>query len=156
LSVSALRPPFQKGLINAIAGHSLADLRLVPATEVVVADTPLGGGPIPIEPNSNSYLPQPGDGEWRFDWDDVPGADSYEVVVIGPHASVPLVHTAANRSELTIGRRAPANTIDAEKASYIADHNLRGWSWRVRSKFSDGTWGAWSREQRFNILPRNN
>ncbi len=154
LSVAALRPPFSKGLINAIANHSPADLRLVPASQVVVAETPVVNGPNPIEPNSNSYLPQPGGGEWRFDWDDVPGAVSYELVVIGPHASVPLVHTAAIRSELTIGGR--INNDDEQKSGYIADHNLRGWSWRVRAKFADGTLGAWSRGQRFNILPRNN
>jgi hypothetical protein len=123
---------------------------------VVVAESTLNHAPIPIQPNSASYLPQPGVGEWRFDWKDVPAADGYELVVLGPHASFPLVNSFTTKSEITIGMSAPEKNLDAQKADYIAGQNLRGWSWRVRAKFSDGSFGAWSREQRFNILPRKN
>jgi len=154
--LAALRQSFAKDLINGIGGHSLADLRAVNPTEAVVAETTLNHAPIPIQPNSASYLPQPGVGEWRFNWKDVPAADGYELVVLGPHASFPLVHSFTTKSEITIGTPAPEKALDAQKAGYIAGQNLRGWSWRVRAKFSDGSFGAWSREQRFNILPRKN
>ena len=147
-------PSFSKGLINSIAAHSLRDLIRVPASEMVVAEPAFGAGTILIEPPHNSYLPQPGNGEWRFDWEDIPSATSYEIVILGPHASVPLGRVVANKSEITMGRRDPASIDDRQKAGYVADHNLRGWSWRVRAKFRDGTWGAWSREQRFNIQIR--
>ena len=148
-------PSFSKGLIYSIAGHSLHDLTLVPSGEVVVAEEPSGAAPILIEPYLDSFLPQPGDGEWRFDWVDIPEADSYEIVILGPHASVPLGRVMTNKSEIIMGRRDPADDGEKQKAGYIADHNLRGWSWRVRAKLNNGTWGAWSREQRFNVQMRN-
>ncbi len=148
-------PSFSKALINSIAIFSLRDLMLMPTAEVVTAQVPLVGGPILIEPQSNSTLPQPGDGEWRFDWEDVPGSERYEIVILGPHASTPLARVITSKSEITLGKRLPGSDVDRSKAGYIADHNLRGWSWRVRAKLIDGTWGAWSREKRFNIQIRN-
>ena len=101
---------------------------------------------------------QPGDGEWRFDWEDIPAADHYEIVILGPSASIPLVHAVTHKSEFNVGSLNSENTDEVQKAGYVADHNLRGWSWRVRAKLSNGIWGAWSREQRFNIrrtVPEN-
>ena len=121
------------------------------AIEVVTADIPRGTGPVLIEPANNADLPRPGDGEWRFDWEDVPGAEMYEVIFLGPSAHVPLGPVFTHKSEHTAGSRKPRNADGRYKAAYIADHNLRGWSWKVRAKLSNGKWGAWSGERIYNV-----
>ena len=145
---------FGKGLSVAAASNSLSDLIRVPAADIVTANMPDGESPILIEPQSNATFPQPGRGEWRFDWEDVPGARSYEIVILGPHANVPMSRVQTKTSEITMGSRDQTAIADPQKAPYIADHNLKGWSWRVRAQMSDGSWGPWSRERRFDVQPR--
>jgi hypothetical protein len=96
-----------------------------------------------LEPIADAALPQPYAGEWRFDWEDIPGAKGYEIVVLGPAAVFPLVKRKTISSEHGV----PVSE------GYIAAHNLRGWSWRVRAQHADGTWGPWSNVRRFNINP---
>lgn len=145
---------FARDLINSIRRYSLDDLMQMQATQVITSDIPPGPGPVLIAPTNNSDLPQPGDGEWRFDWEDVPGADTYEIVILGSSAHVPLGHIYTQKSEFNVGGIRPGNPDERYKAGYIADHNLRGWSWKVRARLSNGKWGDWSSERRFNVRRR--
>lgn len=144
---------FSRSLINSMGHYPLDDLMQMQTTQVITSDVPPGPGPGLIEPLNNSFLPQPG-GEWRFDWEDVPGADQYEIVILGPSASVPLTHVFTPKSEFNPGSRKPENTDERYKAGYIANHNLRGWSWKVRAKLTNGKWGEWSSERRFHVRGR--
>jgi hypothetical protein len=143
-----------KDLVNSIIELPLYELRQLPRTDLIEVKAPVLGGPILVEPGNDSYLPEPGKGEWRFDWEDIPNAVSYEIVILGPSASTPLVRLTLNKSEFVTGRRDTDKTDDVRDSAYIADHNLRGWSWRVRALLSDGTWGSWSTERTFNIHAR--
>lgn len=145
----------ENDLIDSIVELPLDKLWQLPRTELIEVKAAMIGGPMLVEPGNDSYLSQPGKGEWRFDWEDIPAAVSYEIVILGPSASTPLVRLTVNKSELVTGRRDTDKTDDVQDSSYIADHNLRGWSWRVRALLSDGTWGAWSTERTFNIHARS-
>ena len=147
---------FVTGLANSILSRSVEDLVMTPTTDMTVADVPIGTGPGLLEPQHNSTLAQPGGGEWRFDWEDIPDAVKYEIVILGPSATIPLIHTFTDKSEFNVGGQNPRNTDEVHRPGFIAGSNLRGWSWRVRAMFSTGTWGAWSKEGKFNIVARNN
>jgi hypothetical protein len=101
--------------------------------------------PLLIEPIDGATLSQPDAGDWIFDWADVPTAVKYEIIVQGLTAKFPVLHTETTVSRYTIPR----------KDGYIADQNLRGWSWRVRAKTQNAQWGEWSALRRFNVSPRN-
>ena len=137
---------FLDSLIGALARYNLEEMRQLPMPAPVVTAPPLELGPRLLEPVADATLPQPQIGGWRFDWEDVPGAKSYEIVVLGPSAVVPDVDTTTRTSDYALGVR----------FGYIADHNLRGWSWRVRARYGNGAWGPWSRVRRFNVTPRTN
>ena len=156
LSNARVDRSFSIDLVNSILSLSPDDFKNVHAAEMANAETPDGAGPHLIEPQQNSTLSQPGAGEWRFDWEDIPDAENYEIVILGPSASIPFVRAVTDKSEFSVGRHNPQSVGDDHNRGYIADHNLRGWSWKVRAKISNGTWGAWSREQRFNVGARSN
>jgi hypothetical protein len=138
---------FSGALLDSVQRHTLNDLKGLPVAGPVVAKA-LSGRPAPflLEPAALATLPQPGTGEWHFDWEDVPAAQKYEIVVLGPSAAFPIVQTQTGASEHTVKRR---------RGSFIVEANLRGWSWRVRARFSNGEWGPWSRIRRFNVTPLN-
>ena len=77
-SITLHRPTqsIAKDLVDSIKRYSLTDLTMVPTTDIVTREKHLYEGPVLIAPQRNAYLPQPGKGEWRFDWDDVYGAES--------------------------------------------------------------------------------
>lgn len=82
---------------------------------------------------------------WDFDWEDVPGASSYHLVVRGAGATRPLI----DRSGL------PGSSFHFETTGgYIITDNTRGWRWRVRA-LVEGTFGAWSVERIFHVEPNN-
>lgn len=153
-----LRQPlgsFSKNLINSVGRYSIDEVKQIPLTGVIHGQETLGIAPLLIEPLNNFIFPQPGAGKWRFDWEDIPNAKNYEIVIMGPSASIPLVQTRISKSEYTLGSRNSEDKVEVKKGSYIAEHNLRGWSWKVRSQYNDGTWGPWSKERTFNIEPRS-
>lgn len=132
-------------LISTLAQYDLEELKQLPMPDPVVTEARLLEiGPPLMRPLADATLPQPEVGEWRFDWQDSPGAKAYEIVVLGPGAIVPAVKTTTTTSHYVLGVR----------QGYIADHNLRGWSWRVRAQYENGTWGPWSWIRRFNVTPR--
>ena len=130
-------------LINTVTRYPLGEIGQLPVVERVVAQQTMELPPQLLEPIADAALPQPYVGEWRFDWEDIPGVKGYEIVVLGPAAAFPLVRRKTISSEHAV----PVSE------GYIAAHNLRGWSWRVRAQHADGTWGPWSNVRRFNINP---
>ena len=134
---------FPLSLIRALARHSVDDIRQAPGT-LVFAEESFETAPQLVDPVAEALLPQPGIGEWWFDWDDVPNAQGYEIVILGPSASFPAIRARSNTSEFRSVR----------STGYIADPNLNGWSWRVRALYQNGKWGPWSGIRRFNVAPR--
>ena len=135
---------FSSSLINSLARYTPDEVRAVPLAVPVGTGASRGLPPRLLEPLAGATLPQPETAEWWFDWDDVPGAKSYEIVVLGPAAMFPLFHTSTTKSEYA----APV------RPGYIWDANLEGWSWRVRAQYSDAAWGPWSVARRFNVTRR--
>jgi len=134
-------------LIGSLGRYNLEELKQLPMPDPVVADARLLEiGPRLLRPLADATLPQPEIGNWRFDWQDSTGATGYEIVVLGPGAIFPAVHATTTTSDYVL----------AERQGYIADHNLRGWSWRVRARYSDDKWGPWSWIRRFNVTRRSN
>jgi hypothetical protein len=132
-------------LINSLGRFTLQDIRHLPSGALVFAEQSVEPAPQPLEPLSDATLPQPDLGEWRFDWDDVPGGKSYEIVVLGSSAAFPLVRARTRTSDYTF----------PSKPGYVSESNLLGWTWRVRAQHANGTWGPWSKSRRFNVSPRN-
>ena len=138
---------FLASLVGSVARYDLEEMKQLPMPDPVVADTRLMEiGPRLMRPLADATLPQPEIGKWRFDWQDSPGAKGYEIVVLGPGAIFPAVQATTTTSDYVLD----------ERQGYIADHNLRGWSWRVRARYSDDTWGPWSWIRRFNVTRRSN
>ena len=137
---------FFTSLIGAVARYDLEEMKKLPMPDPIVADARLLEiGPRLMRPLVDATLPQPEIGNWQFDWQDSPGAKGYEIVVLGPGAIFPAVQTTTTTSDYVLD----------ERQGYIADHNLRGWSWRVRAQYANGTWGPWSWIRRFNVTPRS-
>ena len=112
-------------LIDSVARYDLEEMKQLPMPDPVVADARLLEiGPRLTTPLADATLPQPEIAKCRFDWQDSPGAKGYEIVVLGPGAIWPAVQATTKTSDYVLD----------ERQGYIADHNLRGWSWRVCSR----------------------
>jgi len=135
---------FSTSLINSLVRYSPEEMRALPLAMPVSARESTGPAPRLLAPVASATLPQPETAEWRFDWEDVPGAKSYEIVVLGGSAMFPLFHASTTTSEYA----API------RPGYIADFNLEGWSWRVRAHYGDASAGPWSAARRFNVMSR--
>ena len=135
---------FSSSLINSLARYTPEKLLQFPIAMPVLSRESKGMPPLLLEPVAGATLPQLESAEWRFDWDDIPGAKSYEVVVLGPSAMFPLFHVSTTTSEFV----APV------REGYIWDANLEGWSWRVRAHYGGTTWGPWTAARRFNVARR--
>lgn len=132
-------------LIHTLGHNTPEEIRQHSMTRQRVPEESLESLPRLLEPVPDATLPQLEIAEWRFDWEDDPAAASYELVVLGPTAVFPMVRTTTTSSDYV----APV------RDGYIADHNLRGWGWRVRARYHNGAWGPWSRVRRFNVSPRS-
>lgn len=97
-----------------------------------------------LVPRREATLAQPRDEAWHFEWEPVPGADSYELVVLGPNASIPLIRRVLKGTDYTSRRT----------GGYIVDRNCRGWRWRVRG-LCDSEPGAWSDTWTFDVASRH-
>ena len=82
---------------------------------------------------------------WLFKWAEVPGAKRYHLYVTHKGAVYPVIN------EQSVGIPSYA---DYSEGSYIAEHNLGDWSWRVRA-LVDNAWTDWSEERTFNVEPLN-
>ena len=138
-------PPFFASLVSSLGQYNLAELRQVPMTgPVMPLESSAFSSPRLLTPEPDATLPQLNLGVWQFDWEDDPLAASYQIVVLGPSAAFPLATGMTAKSEYVVPAR----------SGFVADHNLLGWSWRVRSRYPNGAWSPWSRVRRFNVAPR--
>ena len=135
---------FPSSLINSLARYTPEEVRQLPVALPIFARESKGMPPQLVEPVAGATLPQLESAAWRFDWEDIPGAMSYELVVLGPAAIFPLFHVATPKSEF----------VTPVREGYIADGNLEGWSWRVRAHYGGATWGPWTVARRFNVERR--
>ncbi len=79
---------------------------------------------------------------WEFSWGGCQTL-TYQLYVIGPNASIPLIDEVVN------------DTFYLHMSDgYVADHNLQGWRWNV-SALIDGEWGDWSAARYFDVEPVN-
>ena len=135
---------FAASLISSLVHFNAEQIREHSMNRQRTAEESFESAPSLLQPVPDATLPQPASSEWRFDWEDVPAATSYEIVVLGPAAISPIVRATTRNSDYVVPVR----------EGYVADHNLRGWSWRVRAQYRNGTRGPWSRVRRFNVSPR--
>jgi hypothetical protein len=97
-----------------------------------------------LSPMNNAVLSQRRIGEgqfassWTFSWTECPGATRYNLYVIGPGATNPLVNTD------TLG------TSYLYRSTHYGLTQLEGWTWRVRA-YVNGEWGRWSDIRTFNV-----
>lgn len=117
-----------------------------PQTSSTVKAPALLGPPPPelLAPAAGATLPQPGAGEWHFDWADAPGATEYDVLVHGSaiEANGPFVKQRTKVSELRFSRPGAA----------ISGDHVRGWTWQVRAT-ANRNWGDWSPPREFSVTP---
>jgi hypothetical protein len=97
--------------------------------------------PVLISPEPGAVLPQPDAGQWVFEWNGIPGAQKYQIVVLGSKAAFFLVND----------QTASTSFIIPKSSGYIVDCNAIGWRWSIRAQGSDGQWGNWSEERLFDI-----
>ena len=81
---------------------------------------------------------------WNFSWSSVSGATRYQIYVIGPGATIPVIDSIV--TSLTYRY--------SDSTSYIIDSNRLGWTWRVRAGNNSGEWSPWS-QRSFNVEPLN-
>jgi hypothetical protein len=136
--------PILNDLLNHLADDSTAQ-RHRRSLEAPVHARSSEGSPPPtlLAPPDGATLPQPQDDHWRFDWEQVEGAQQYQLVVLGAVAHIPLFNSRTHDSEATIPRQ----------QGRILGRNLIGWTWQVRAQDRDGQWGDWSVSRTFDVLP---
>ncbi|MCJ7825564.1 MAG: DUF3558 domain-containing protein [Anaerolineales bacterium] len=78
---------------------------------------------------------------WEFEWSECPGAQSYNLFVIGSIATKPVI------DDLT-----PNTKYLNQSSGYIAGQNLLLWRWKVRAMQND-VWGEWTPERTFDVEP---
>lgn len=102
--------------------------------------------PEPISPRQgevmdNGRADQADAVEWSFDWSECPGADSYQLEVVGQYAFISGI-------DVTL---AETRYDELGEGSYISERNRLGWTWRVRAR-TGGVWGGWA-EGSFDVEP---
>jgi hypothetical protein len=103
-------------------------------------------GPALLKPAPGATLPNGAPGRatmqaWLFAWAEVPGATRYQLQVVGPTASRPLIDELLKSAS----HRYQSN-------GYVLDTNRKGWRWKVRAQVKDG-WTDWSEERTFDVGP---
>ena len=126
------------------------DARLASSTFTVNPSTPLVSVPTLLTPVSNAVIQQnnPASGcpanptrgfglREFFDWTDSTspyGIRGYELYVIHPGATIPVIDTFVATSELT----------SVSCNAFVIDENLLGWQWRVRAQDIGGNYSDWT------------
>ncbi len=88
----------------------------------------------------NGCLDHSKDFQWSFGWYPVEGATQYQLYVSKQGAGNPLVDKVVRGNSY----------VHKGGKSYVANHNLSGWQWRVRSMVG-GVWSPWSGSKSFNV-----
>jgi hypothetical protein len=138
--------PILNDLLNHLAVPSTSERHRQPLEPPAHAQ--LSTGPLPptlLAPPDGATLPQRQDHHWHFDWENVPEARQYQIVILGAAAHIPLFNSKTDDSEATI----------PQQQGKILGRNLIGWTWQVRAQDRDGLWGDWSLSRTFDVLPTN-
>jgi hypothetical protein len=133
--------PPMRNTLEFLERNSSYDLQRQPLTAPVVISAAGPPAPLLISPDPGEVLPQPDAGEWMFKWNDVPGAQKYQITILGSKAAFFLVNDETTSAFFAI----------PQSSSYIVDCNALGWRWSVRAQDSDGQWGKWSEERLFDV-----
>jgi len=112
-----------------------------PPPAPVAVNFPESGAPILITPIDRALLPPPGRESWRFDWEDLPSAARYQIVVTAPGVAVPIIEAESRSSQY----------ISAAGRVRVPARNDRGWTWKVRAQTAGG-WGPWSEIRVFDVF----
>jgi hypothetical protein len=133
--------------ILEVLARTPADSLVKALRSAPIAQSESRGPPPPrlLAPVKDAKLPQPSDGEWRFEWEDHSEAKAYRIVVQGESAAFPVID---------LQTRAP-RYVWPRSGGYIADHNAANWTWRVKSQDTAGHWGRWSEARRFHVARRS-
>jgi hypothetical protein len=94
-----------------------------------------------MTPIALALLPSPEKESWRFDWEDVPRAARYQIMVSAPGVTGPIIEAESRTSQYVL----PARRIASP------GRNSRGWSWKVRAQ-TNGVWGSWSESRPFDVF----
>ncbi len=81
-----------------------------------------------------------------FDWTDVvktPTVAGYHLYLIAPSALNPFIDTIVSTSTFVV----------TSCNGFVADVNLRGWQWRVRTIDAQGVYGSWTSPRLLNFAP---
>ena len=146
-SSATFEEPFMSKALEFLETYSAYDLQLQFLPFPIFVESTDLPSPVLICPEPLEVLPQPEDGAWVFRWEAVPGAQSYQITVLGPKAS-----------RFLVNRETTSNTyIRPISSSYIANSNAIGWRWSVRAQGPGGIWGNWSEERLFDValMPDN-
>jgi hypothetical protein len=100
-----------------------------------------GQAPVLLTPIAQALLSSLEKSDWRFSWESVPGATQYQIVINAPDRISPV---------LEIGTRGAHYVLN--KKVVHASRELKGWSWKVRSRSADGAWGPWSEPRPFDVF----
>ncbi|EDP94844.1 hypothetical protein KAOT1_01420 [Kordia algicida OT-1] len=76
---------------------------------------------------------------WDFDWEDVPNAEQYEIVIIHP-----------NNNKKSILKNTPVSRYQLVQRGGLKNNELIGWKWKVRA-FINGSYRDWSATRTFNV-----
>lgn len=97
-----------------------------------------------IYPENDAMVFQPFEVSWRFEWEE-PGTykelGGYHLLVFGANATEPAFDTLLMINEIYFN----------EECSHIPPQYVKGWSWKVRSLFTDDSWSEWSPAWRFDV-----
>jgi hypothetical protein len=133
--------PLRINTLEFLDSNSAYDLHLPFLASAIVISTAGPPAPALIRPEPGEVLPQPDAGEWLFRWEEVPGAQKYQIAVLGAKASLFLINDETTSTSFVI----------PQGSGYIVDRNTIGWRWCVRAQGADGQWGNWSEERLFDV-----
>lgn len=138
-------PQLQDDLLNFLAKPASESLE----SEMSATPKPIDGlkaalpPPALITPRNGDTLSQPYMDSWSFEWDDVPGAAKYQIIVQGWGVGNPVINTKIGQSKIVMPQ---------QKDTYT-ENNRIGWTWRVRAQDQKGKWGSWSEKRLFFVAP---
>ena len=144
------------GVLSAACSSSSSALTPSPSPTSTLAA-------LSMSPNNNASIPQnsPASGcslltgadaargrgfVIQFHWtapSSTAGIAGYEVFVTKAGAPIPLVDTFVATTDFT----------ETQCNAYVADQNLQGWQWRLRSKDGEGQFTEWTPWARFEFSP---
>jgi VWFA-related protein len=109
-------------------------------TGMANATTLMGQPPVLVTPIEQALLSPPQEGEWRFNWEEVPEASKYEIAIHAPNTAAPVIKAETRGTRYAVSR-----------TFRDAGFNANGWSWQVRAQHPNGVWTPWSENRPFDI-----